>query len=163
MSAQIPFFVREDNGAYRAVTDAELFEAARAKNRESFLRHGTLSDPSATRQMLSIHFAGKKREEFVVIHLDSQHRVLDIETASVGTIDAASVYPRSIVSSCLERNTAACIFAHNHPSGVPEPSAADRALTERLKQALALIDIRVLDHFVVGAETATSFAERGWL
>ena len=128
------------------------------------LKQGTtLSDPDSTRRYLSAWLRDRDREVFAVLFLDSQHRVLAAEELSQGTIDAASVYPREVVKRALALGAAAVIFAHNHPSGVAEPSAADRALTDRLKQALALVDVRVLDHFVVGEGPPTSFAERGWL
>jgi proteasome lid subunit RPN8/RPN11 len=100
---------------------------------------------------------------FAGLFLDSQHRVLAAEELSHGTLDAASVYPREVVKRALALGAAAVIFAHNHPSGMAEPSAADRILTDRLKQALSLVDVRVLDHFVVGEGVPTSFAERGWI
>lgn len=105
---------------------------------------------------------GSEREVFAVMLLDNQHRLIEFKELFQGTIDAASVYPREVVKTALKANAAAVIFAHNHPSGDPEPSQADRRITTRLQDALALIDVRVLDHIVVG-EQCTSFAERGWL
>lgn len=101
-----------------------------------------------------------EREVFAVMLLDSQHRLIAFQELFFGTIDAASVYPREVVKAALQSNAAAVIFAHNHPSGDPEPSQADRAITTRLIAALNLIDVRVLDHIVVG-QAAVSFAERG--
>lgn len=130
---------------------------------EDLASRDVLSDPAATRRYLSAWLRDRDREVFAALFLDSQHRVRAAEELAQGTLDAASVYPREVVKRALALGAAAVIFAHNHPSGVAEPSAADRLLTERLKQALALVDIRVLDHFVVGEGVPTSFAERGWL
>lgn len=130
---------------------------------EELRTRDVLSDPDSTRRYLTAWLRDRDREVFAGLFLDSQHRVLATEELSLGTVDAASVYPREVVKRALALGAAAVIFAHNHPSGVPEPSAADRALTDRLKQALALVDVRVLDHFVVGEGRPVSFAERGWL
>ena len=100
---------------------------------------------------------------FQVLFLDNQNQLLASEEMFRGTINAASVYPREIVKAALNHNAAAIICAHNHPSGEPEPSQADRALTDRLTAAMSLVDIRVLDHLVIGGNTTISFAERGWL
>jgi DNA repair protein RadC len=102
-------------------------------------------------------------EIFVVLFLDSQHRLIAADEMFRGTLAQTSVYPREIVKAALDRNAAAVIFAHNHPSGVAEPSRADELLTQALKQALALVDIRTLDHFVVAGNRVVSFAERGLL
>jgi DNA repair protein RadC len=100
---------------------------------------------------------------FAVLFLDNQHRLIEYVELFRGTIDAAAVYPREVVKETLSRNAAAVIFAHNHPSGSVEASQADRMLTDRLKQALALVDVRVLDHIIVAGNATVSFAERGWL
>ena len=105
----------------------------------------------------------KTREAFYVLFLDNQHRVIKGEVLFEGTIDSASVYPREVVKRALDHNAAALILAHNHPSGAAEPSQADRRITRRIGDALALVDIRVLDHFVVGDGEVVSFAERGWI
>jgi DNA repair protein RadC len=141
-----------------------LAQAAALLERRFTAKRGrvALKDPAAVRQFLQVKIAEEPREHFLALWLDNQHRVISVETLSVGTIDGAAVYPREVAFAALKAGAAAVIFAHNHPSGVAEPSAADRALTERLQAALALLDIRVLDHFVVGV-TVTSFAERGWL
>lgn len=138
-------------------------EMSRRVLAEDLRQRDALADPAATRRYLSAWLRDRDREVFAALFLDSQHRVLSIEELSLGTLDAASVYPREVVKRALALGAAAVIFAHNHPSGVAEPSAADRVLTERLKQALALVDVRVLDHFVVGEGSPVSFAERGWL
>ena len=126
-------------------------------------RGEALTSPALTRRFLISSLRDQQREQFACLFLDSQHRVLGFETLFYGTIDAAGVYPREVLRRCLEQQAAAVIFAHNHPSGIAEPSQADRRLTERLVEALALVDIRVLDHFVVGDGSPVSFAERGWL
>lgn len=110
-----------------------------------------------------LRMAGYEREVFAVLLLDSQHRLIACEELFFGTIDAAAVYPREVVKLTLSRNAAAVIFAHNHPSGIPEPSSADRRITERLVNALATVDVSVLDHLVIGQVDVVSFAERGWL
>lgn len=122
-----------------------------------------ITDPAAAGQMLRYRLAGRDREFFTVILLDTRHRVLAVEELFAGTIDGAEVHPREVVKFALNHGAAACILGHNHPSGNPEPSAADRAVTARLKTALALIDVRLLDHFVVATEGATSLAARGWV
>lgn len=144
--------------------DAVLAQAAAILERRFTAKRNRvqLKDPAAVRRFLQIKLAEQPREHFVALWLDNQHQVIEVETVSVGTIDGASIYPREVAKSALAVNAAAVIFAHNHPSGSSEPSAADRAITERLKSTLAVLDIRVLDHFVVGV-TVTSFAERGWL
>ena len=125
--------------------------------------HGgdVLSSPAIVRDYLRLHLATREHEVFVVILLDSQNRVLDILDLFRGTLTQTSVYPREVVKVALAANAGGVIFAHNHPSGVAEPSRADELLTQTLKQALALVDIKVLDHIVVGAASSISFAERG--
>ena len=115
------------------------------------------------RDYLRLLLAGKEHEVFVVVLLDTHHRVLVCEELFRGTLTQTSVYPREVVKLALAANAAAAIFAHNHPSGVSEPSRSDELLTRELKAALALVDVRVLDHFVVTGSQALSFAERGLL
>lgn len=125
-----------------------------------------LTNPNLVRDYLILHLAQFEEEHFSLVLLDSQHRVIGFENIFRGTIDGASVYPREVVKIALAHNAAAVIFAHNHPSGNPEPSNADLVLTGRLKESLALIDVHVLDHIIVGgcSQTLTvSFAERGLL
>ena len=122
-----------------------------------------LPSPNHTRDFLRMLLAERKAEVFVCLYLDNRHRVIETVELFQGTIDGASVYPRVVVQQALTVNAAAVMFFHNHPSGVAEPSNADQAITRRLKEALALIDIRVLDHFVVTAGESISFAERGLL
>ena len=138
-------------------------EMARRHLGEPLERGKPLADPAATRRYLQARLRDIPYEVFACLHLDNRHRLIAFEELFRGTIDGASVPPREVVRQALKHNAAALIFAHNHPSGVAEPSDADRRLTTRLKDALALVDIRVLDHFVVGDGEVSSFAERGWL
>lgn len=122
-----------------------------------------LSSPGDTRRFLQYHLGSRRREIFTCLFLDSQHRVQRCEDLFFGTLDGAAVYPREVAVRALQYGAAAVIFAHNHPSGVAEPSSADRRITERLCAALALLDIRVLDHIIVGSGQEYSFAEQGLL
>ncbi len=131
---------------------------------ESQCRRGdTITDPNLTRRFLKSRLRHRRREVFAVLLLDNQHRLIAYEELFLGTINGASVHPREVVKLALDRHAAAVIFAHNHPSGVTEPSAADRRITERLRSALGLVDINVLDHMIVGEGEVLSFAERGLL
>jgi DNA repair protein RadC len=139
-----------------------VLEMARRHLREELQRVDALTSPDLTRRYLTAHLRAYPHEVFACLLLDNQHRVLKLEELFRGTIDGASVYPREVVKLALAHNAAAIIFAHNHPSGVAEPSEADRLITQRLKQALGLVDIRVLDHFIIGDGIhAYSFAEHG--
>jgi DNA repair protein RadC len=120
-----------------------------------------LSSPEQVRHYLSMHLTGLEHEVFAGLFLDNRHRVIEYRVLSHGTIDSAAVYPREVVKRCLASNAAAVIFAHNHPSGVAEPSDTDVRLTRKLTDALGLIDVRVLDHLVVGQGETISLAERG--
>ncbi|KRW82236.1 RadC family protein [Marinobacter sp. P4B1] len=122
-----------------------------------------LSKPDETRDFLRLRLADYRNEVFGCLFLDNRHRIIAVRELFQGTIDGASVYPRVVVQQAMEVNAAAVVFFHNHPSGVAEPSHADEAITRRLKDALALVDVRVLDHFVVSAGESVSFAERGLL
>lgn len=130
---------------------------------ETLKRGEALTSPQQTQLYLSSVLRDRQREAFYILFLDNQHRVIQDEILFEGTIDAASVYPREVVKRALHHNAAALILAHNHPSGVAEPSQSDRRITSRISDALALVDIRVLDHFVVGDGEIVSFAERGWM
>lgn len=140
-----------------------VLEMGRRHLGEEIRQRELLNDPATVRRYLQARLRDRDREVFAALFLDTQHRLLAYEELSVGTLDGAAVYPREVVKAALKLSAAAVIFAHNHPSGVAEPSAADRLLTERLQQALRLVDVRVLDHFVVGDAAPVSFAERGWL
>jgi DNA repair protein RadC len=129
---------------------------------EAQARHtDSLTSPSAVRNYLRLLLAHKEHEVFVCVFLDAQNRVIASEELFRGTLAQTSVYPREVLKQALKHNAAALILAHNHPSGVAEPSVQDQALTRTLTEALALVDIKVLDHFIVGGSTAMSFAERG--
>ena len=128
------------------------------------LQHGDmLNAPNVVRDYLRLLFAGREQESFVAIFLDAQHQVISVDELFTGTLTQTSVYPREVVKASLKANAAAVIFAHNHPSGIAEPSQSDRMLTDALRQALALVDVRVLDHFIVAGTSVLSFAERGLL
>jgi DNA repair protein RadC len=138
-------------------------ELARRQALQALCSGDVLSSPGETRQFLQYHLASHNREVFSCLFLDSQHRVLRCEDLFFGTLDGAAVYPREVAVRALQYGAAAVIFAHNHPSGVAEPSSADRRITERLCAALALLDIRVLDHIIIGSGQNFSFAEQGLL
>jgi DNA repair protein RadC len=128
------------------------------------MRQGdALGSPGAVRDYLRLHLGGLGHEVFMALFLDAQNRVLAREELFRGSLTQTSVYPREVVKRALAHNAAGIILAHNHPSGVAEPSQADRWLTDQLKAALGLVDVRVLDHFIVAGSKGLSFAERGWL
>jgi DNA repair protein RadC len=138
-------------------------ELVRRALRETLVRGSLLDSPQSVRDFLRVLLAGHEYEVFVVLFLDSQHRLIRADELFRGTLAQTSVYPREVVKAALACNAAAVVFAHNHPSGVAEPSRADELLTQALKSALALVDVRTLDHFVVAAGEVVSFAERGLL
>jgi len=142
---------------------AAALEIARRSLREEAASAPALTTPAAVRDYLRLALAGREREVFAAVYMDNRHRVLGIEELFQGTLTQTSVHPREVVKAALRHNAAALIVAHNHPSGAAEPSAADRLLTDTLKQALALVEVRLLDHFVVAGSRVVSFAERGWL
>jgi DNA repair protein RadC len=160
---------REDFCSAPGLGDAKyaLFQAvlemARRHLREQFDRGAPLSNPRQTAAFLKARLRDHPYEVFAVLFLDNRHRVLAFDELFRGTIDGASVYPREVVRRALQHNAAAVILSHNHPSGVAEPSDADRHITTRLRDALALVDVRVLDHLIVGDEECCSLAERGLL
>ena len=138
-----------------------VLEMSRRHLRETLERGDTLSNPVDTRRYLTARLRGYAHEVFACLFLDNRHRVIAFDELFTGTLDGASVHPREVVKRALTHNAAAVIFAHNHPSGDAEPSAADISLTRKLAEALALIDVRVLDHFVVGDSEPVSLQERG--
>ena len=140
-----------------------VLEMARRHTFEELDRGDVLTSPEATRAYLSNQLRNYPYEVFACLFLDNQHHILEFEELFRGTIDGASVYPREVVKKALDHNAAAVIFAHNHPSGISEPSQADKLITNKLKQALDLLDIRVLDHFIIGDGMPYSFAEHGLL
>lgn len=156
----------ETPGTYRItapVTEAELLSMAQAFARRRLGRGRKLTQPAQVFEYLQTLLQDYEHEVFSAVFLDSQHRVIRFKELFTGTIDSASVYPREVVKQALADNAAAVILVHNHPSGVPDPSDADRRITRRLQDALGLVDIRVIDHVVVGSEGCSSFAQRGWL
>ena len=150
-------------GPARFATLMAALELARRHYREALRAGPALNAPAATRQFLTAQLRDRPYEVFCCLHLDNRHRLIHFEEVFRGTIDGASVHPREIVRQALHYNAAALIFAHNHPSGVAEASQADELITRRLRDALALVDIRVLDHLIVGDNNCLSFAERGLL
>jgi DNA repair protein RadC len=150
-------------GPARSPTFAAATELVRRSLAEQARARDALASPQAVRDYLRLTLGARPCEVFVGLFLDSQNRVLAFEELFRGTLAQTSVYPREVVKAALAHNAAAMIFAHNHPSGVAEPSRADELLTQALRQALALVDIRTLDHFVVAGGQLTSFAERGLL
>ncbi|WP_084645937.1 RadC family protein [Marinimicrobium agarilyticum] len=158
----LPFYAP----AHKADTEHCLSEAlvldwAEVILHERFLRSNYLVSPDLARSYLRVAFGKEDREVFGMVLLDNRHGVLDITKLFYGTIDGASVHPREVVKTALSHNAAAVLLVHNHPSGNPEPSTADRRLTDRLKEALQLVGVRVIDHMVIGSDEVVSFAERG--
>ena len=159
-----PYAVETGTDAVARREDAILAHALRIL--DARIRTGPVMDsPRAVKDYLRLHFAAANaagREEFAVVFLAQDHRVIETRTLFRGTLAQASVYPREVAKECLARNAAAVILAHNHPSGFPEPSRADEHLTQTLKAVLQLVDVRILDHIIVG-DACVSFAERGLL
>jgi len=150
-------------GVARYATLQAVLELARRHYQELMQSGPALLNPSATRDFLTMRLRDLPHEVFCCLYLDNRHRVIAFEELFRGTLDGANVHPREVVKRALAHNAAAIILAHNHPSGVAEPSQADELITRRLKEALGLVDIRVLDHLVVGDNHCESFAERGLL
>ena len=150
-------------GKAKAAQFAAAAELARRSLGEKLRAGAALTSPGAVRDYLRLALGGREHEVFVCLWLDAQHRVVSIDEPFRGTLTQTSVYPREIVKAALAANAAAVIFAHNHPSGVAQPSQADELLTRNLREALALVDVKVLDHFIVAGTQAISFAERGLL
>jgi DNA repair protein RadC len=157
------FLAQKGIGVAKYAQLAAALEMSVRYLRAGIERGEAISDPDITRKFLTMKLRHYAREVFACLFLDNQHRLIRFEEMFFGTIDGASVHPREVVKRSLELNAAAVIFAHNHPSGVAEPSRADRRITERLVSALTLVDVRVLDHMVVGDTEVISFAELGLL
>ena len=155
-------YVRDQSG-FREAQPTDVLDRAHALLAQRY-RVGSpvLTSPALTREFLRVHLCTYEHEVFGMLHLDSRHRLIAVEDLFRGTISSASVHPREVVKSALKHNAAAVVLYHNHPSGLTEPSAADELITRRLKEALALIDVRVLDHLIV-AESIYSMAEHGLL
>jgi DNA repair protein RadC len=150
-------------GAAKRAQFAAAIEIARRSVKEQMRNGSALTSPGAVRDYLRLALSGREHEVFICMWLDAQHHVIDCQEAFRGTLTQTSVYPREVVKAALKRNAAAVIFAHNHPSGVAQPSQADELLTRNLREALELIEVKVLDHFIVAGHQAISFAERGLL
>ena len=159
MSAKV---LNQETGAY--LSDDEVIRMAIGIIDHRFgLKRASLNSPSLVRDYLRLTLTDKEHEVFACVFIDAQNRVIAVEELFRGTLTQTSVYPREVVKRALHRNCAAVILAHNHPSGVAEPSHADEILTQCLKTALALVDVKVLDHFIIAADQSLSFAERGLL
>ncbi|KRG85356.1 MULTISPECIES: RadC family protein [Stenotrophomonas] len=155
--------VRDGRGRYRPASADQILDAARRVIDQKMQRGTEFSSPATVKEYLRTKLAGFEHEVFAILFLDTRHRLIEYVEMFHGTIDAAEVHPREVVKQALRLNAAAVIVSHNHPSGNPEPSAADKALTSQLRQALALVDVRTLDHIIVSGSCTTSFAERGLL
>jgi DNA repair protein RadC len=158
-------FIRDSEGGYQPASSAEIIRLAKNILISRLQRSEDIevTSPDAVKKFLQLSLGGKEREIFGCLFLDTRHRLICFEELFYGTIDGASVHPREVVKAALRLNAAAVLFSHNHPSGVAEPSQADIAITTRLKSALALIDVRVLDHIIVTADDCVSLAQRGHL
>lgn len=156
--------IRDRQGNYKltgSTTEQDVLAAAEGILRTKLERQGSIGNPRDASDFLRMRLGTLLHEEFHILFLDNRHRILDCQKLFAGTIDGASVYPREVVRAALTINACAAILAHNHPSGVAEPSAADRAITRELIEALKLVGVRVLDHIVVGAGDTVSMAGRG--
>ena len=162
-AAPVPerLLVRGECDELRTATASEIIAAARRAMTRRVRRGTAMDSPRAVREFLTVKLGHLEHELFAVLLLDTRHRLIEYVELFRGTIDGASVHPREIVKLALQRNAAAVIVAHNHPSGIAEPSQADELITQRVKEALALVDIRLLDHIVVGDGVSVSLAERG--
>jgi len=164
LAADLPKLLRiRGLGTAKAAQVAAVIELARRSLHEGLAAGSALTSPGAVRDYLRLTLAARDREVFVVLFLDAQHRVKSVAELFQGSLTQTSVYPREVVKAALAANAAAVIFAHNHPSGVAQPSQADELLTRQLKEALSLVEVRVLDHFIVAGNQTLSFAERGLL
>ena len=157
-------FIRDDLNTYRAAQPDHVIDVASQLLSERLHREALeVTSPGAASKFLQLQLGDKEQEIFAALFLDTRHRLICFKKMFYGTIDGASVHPREVVKAALKCNAAAVIFAHNHPSGVAEPSQADISITGRLKSALALVDVRVLDHIVVSQNETVSLAQRGHL
>jgi len=157
------FCLGEGLGAAKYAQLQAVLEMSRRHLQEKINRGEALTSPEDTRRFLHACLADYEHEVFAAIFLDNKHQVISYKELFVGTLDGTSVYPREVVKRTLELNAAAIIFAHNHPSGVSSPSGADKMITRQLIDALSLVDVRVLDHFIIGDDGGFSFAEHGLL
>ncbi len=157
------FSQRKGLGSAKYAQLQAVLELSKRHLHEIMTREDALASPSHTARYLSAKLRDRPREAFLVLYLDNQNRPIKDEILFEGTINAAGVYPREVVRRALEVHANAVILAHNHPSGIAEPSPADRHITSRIADALSLVDIRLLDHMVIGDGEVVSFAERGWI
>jgi DNA repair protein RadC len=155
--------MRDETAAPYNATSSIVEQAKAIIARQMERLTDVLTAPDVVRDYLILNYGAAEREEFLVLFLDTQNRLIAVESVFQGTLDAASVYPREVAKAALRHNAAGVIFAHNHPSGVPDPSEADKRITNRLVDALKLLDIRVLDHLIVAGTASVSFSERGLL
>ena len=162
-ASSISLFAQMEDGSRRPATAEEIIASARECMSRRVRRGKHLASPKAAREFLTLKLGDLEREVFAVVFLDKRHRLISYQEMFQGTIDGASVYPREVVKEALRQNAAAVILAHPHPSGVAEPSQADELITRRLRDALDLVDIRVLDHIIVAGGDCISLAERGVL
>ena len=158
-----PLYVRSKSRSYKAASGDEILEAARVVVGQRMSRGTCFSDPGTAKSFFRDKLGGLHREVFAAAFLDTRHRLIEYVELFQGSIDGAEVHPREVVRQALRCNAAAAVIAHNHPSGAVDPSAADRAVTTRLKQALALVDVRLIDHIIVGGLKTAALAERGGL
>ncbi|HGW5374948.1 TPA: DNA repair protein RadC [Pseudomonas aeruginosa] len=162
-SANSLLMVRGPRGRYKPATNEQVIDAARVVIGQMFKRGTKLTSPKIVQTYLRTKLATLEHEVFAVLFLDAQLRLIEYAELFRGTISQSTVYPREVVKETLRRNAAAVILAHNHPSGIAEPSMADRAITARLRNALDLVDVRVLDHIIVAGKNTLSFANKGLL
>ncbi|MCK9608936.1 MAG: DNA repair protein RadC [Methylomonas sp.] len=164
--SRIGFKATEEAGLYqthRPVSSEDIVAMANRLIKRKFARGRAMTSPTEAAAYLPAQMASYEHETFWALFLDNQHRILAFEKLFTGTLASASVYPREVVKRSLQLNAAAIIFAHNHPSGAAVPSQSDKDITQKLKDALALIEVVVLDHFIVGGDDVTSLAEQGLL
>jgi DNA repair protein RadC len=154
-------FVAEPSGRYVPAPDGAVIRAAAEAVTRALHRGPSFSSPAAARKLLPALLGPLQHEEFCIAHLDAQARLIDFERLFRGTVDGASVHPREVVRSAIAHNSVSIVLVHNHPSGSPEPSEADKIITIRIRQALQLVDIRVLDHFLVAGGELVSLTDRG--
>jgi len=158
-----PLYVRSPSGRYKPATDSQILAAGREAAVSLISMENAMGNPQRVRSFFQSKLAGLGHECAAFLYLDSQLKPIRYIEQAMGTLSHASIYPREIVKTALRLNAASLFMAHNHPSGIAEPSPADLSLTRQLKQALALVDVRVLDHIIVAATATTSLAERGQL
>jgi DNA repair protein RadC len=160
-SVSVPLLVRDVAGTYRPAEADEVLQAAQRLLSSRVRCSDVLTSPEVVRDFLRLRLGGLEHEVFCLVHLDAQHRVVDYVEMFRGTVTQTSVYPREVVKEALVKNSAALLLVHCHPSGCAAPSRADEMLTQVLKQALALVDVRVLDHLIVAGGEILSMAEKG--